>query len=91
MDNHRAGQRHRTLKEGKVILSDWTSIDCLVRDMSDVGARLQFGGPTEIPDHVRVLLMSSNRLYPAHVAWRRGQTAGIRFTGPGQDGPARKS
>lgn len=82
--NRRNSPRRRVLKEGKVILSDWAVIDCLVRDLSENGARLEFGGPTELPKAFRLFITSSNMLIPAELAWQRGLAAGARFTGPGQ-------
>jgi len=86
----RASQRRRALKEAKVVMSDWTTIDCVVRDMSETGAKVQFSGPTELPGEVRLLILSSNMLQPAEVAWQRGQSAGLHFTGPALAAPPRK-
>lgn len=87
MDSQRGLQRRRTLKQGKVVLTDSTVLDCLIRDMSEAGARLEFGAPTELPREFRVLITSSNLLIPAHLAWQRGLAAGVHFTGPGQEAP----
>jgi hypothetical protein len=89
-DGRRVAHRRRTLKEGKVILSDWTGIDCVIRDLSDTGARLEFGGPTELPQTFRILVTSSNQLIPVELAWQRGLSVGVHFTGPGRDAPPRK-
>ena len=88
-DQNRAAQRRRTLKQGKVVMSDWTVMDCLIRDMSDNGARLEFGALTELPKEFRLLVISSNLLIPAELAWQRGLAAGVHFTGPGQEPPRR--
>jgi hypothetical protein len=86
-DARRASTRRRALKEGKVVLSDWTVIDCRVRDLSDKGARLEFDGAIDLPDQFRLLVTSSNLLTPAERRWQRGLSAGIRFTGPGVAAP----
>jgi hypothetical protein len=41
-------------------MSDWTVIDCVIRDLSDAGARLEFAGPTELPQEFRLLVRSSS-------------------------------
>jgi hypothetical protein len=87
MENHRTSQRRRALKEGKVILSDRIVIDCRIRDISESGARLEFGAFFELPREFRLFIPSSNMLVPAELAWQRGQAAGVHFTGPGQDAP----
>ncbi len=86
MSQNRISQRHRTLKEGKVVLTHWSVIDCRVRDLSEAGARLEFSGPTALPKDFRLCLVSSNLLVPVELAWQRPQSAGVRFTGPGEVG-----
>ncbi|MGH6925550.1 MAG: PilZ domain-containing protein [Propylenella sp.] len=90
MEEHRDAHRRRALKAGKVVLSDWKVIDCLIRDISEGGARLEFGAPMDLPASFRVLITSLNLLVPAAPAWQRGVSVGVRFTGPGQAAPPRK-
>lgn len=89
-DLRRALPRRRVLKDAKLVLSDWSVVDCTIRDMSATGARLEFGGPTELPEELRLLVVSSNMLIPARRAWQRGLSAGVRFTGEGRQAPPRK-
>jgi hypothetical protein len=86
----RGGHRRRALKQARVILSDWTVIDCLVRDVSDAGARLEFGGPTELPKEFKVLVVASGRTMEAELGWRRGLSAGVHFTGSADETAPRK-
>lgn len=90
MEHNRTSARRRTLKGGRVILSDWSGIDCRVRDLSETGARLEFDGPTQLPNECRLLLIETNRMFPVEVAWQRAQSAGVHFTGPGTEAPPRK-
>ncbi len=90
MNEHRNTHRRRTLKEGKIVLSDWKVLDCLIRDLSESGARVELGGLTELPKAFRLLITSSNELIPAEPAWQTGLAAGLHFTGPGQKAPPRK-
>ena len=91
LEERRHVPRRRALKEAKVVLSDSTLIDCLMRDLSDVGARLEFSAPTDLPAEFRLLIVSSNLLIPARLEWQRGLSAGAAFTGPPSDAPARKT
>jgi hypothetical protein len=77
----RGGARLRTLKEGRLLTSDRTSVDCLIRDLSASGAKIAFAGPTAIPDEFRLLMKATNMLVPARLVWQRGLFAGIAFTG----------
>jgi len=87
---HRRAARRKTLKAGKIVLSDWSVIDCTVRDMSETGARLEFGAVAVLPPEFRLLIVSSNQLIPARLSWQRGATAGVQFTGSAQDAPPRR-
>ncbi len=86
--NNRVAGRRRMLKQGKVILTDWTVLDCIVRDISETGARLAFGGPTSLPKEVRLLVVSSNEMFPGEVAWQRGLNAGVHL--PARRDPLRR-
>ena len=41
------------LKDAKVVLSDWTMINCTIRDVNEEGARLVFSGATSLPEEFR--------------------------------------
>jgi hypothetical protein len=86
---HRRAPRKRTLKEARVVLTDWTTMDCLVRDMSASGARLAFGAPVTLPKTFSLLMVAAEKLIPAELLWQRGLLAGIAFTGPDRPAPAR--
>jgi hypothetical protein len=88
--HNRSAHRQRTLKEAKVVLSDWTTIDCLVRDISKGGARIAFGDAFSLPQEFRLLLVSTNTIVPVKLLWQRGKTAGVGFTGPEEPAHARK-
>ena len=90
IQSRRSSTRRRALKAGKVVLTDWTVIDCTIRDMSDTGARLEFSGPTNLPEEFQLLIVSTNVLLPAARTWQRGLSSGVRFTGPAKPAPPRK-
>ena len=79
--------RRRTLKKGRVVLSDSTVMDCLVRDLTETGARLEFAAPVGLPPDFRLLVVGSNLLMPSALSWQRGLSAGVHFTGIGQPAP----
>jgi len=89
----RAARRQRVLLGGKLVygLAEY-SVDCAIRDLSDVGARVKL--PVELPTDNAVWLIDINRAmaYRAEVAWRKGAEMGLTFseghdlraqTGPG--------
>jgi hypothetical protein len=79
MQSRRTEHRRRALKQAKAILSDWTMLDCLLRDLTDEGARLEFAAPVELPATFRVQFVSDNSRRAAELMWQRGQSAGVRF------------
>lgn len=88
---HRRAHRRRALKDAKVVLSDWTMIDCTIRDVNEEGARLVFSGATSLPEEFRLLTVATNTIRPARLSWQRGLAAGISFTGPEEAGPSRRA
>ena len=85
----RRTHRQRTLREAKAILSERTSIDCVMRDVTDEGAHLVFGDGFALPSEFRVLIVMKNVTVPARVLWQRGRDVGVAFTGPEERAPSR--
>src|SRR5712675_965592 len=56
-----------------------TVIDCLVRDISDTGARLIFSDSVSVPDVVDLFIPQKEQTLRAHVQWRRGDELGVAF------------
>ena len=86
----RVSPRMRALKDGKAVLSNWSTIDCTIRDLATGGARLKFGGITELPEQFKLLYVSSNKLVPVQIVWRKGETVGVGFSGQSVDAPPRR-
>ena len=83
----RGGHRQRSLKAAKVVLSDWTTIDCTLRDLSDKGARLVFPGATSLPEEFRLIIVAAETVRPVRLLWQRGLSAGVAFAGPEEAAP----
>jgi hypothetical protein len=86
MYERRRSARIRILKEGRVLLNDQTALNCIVRDISAGGARLEFEGPVELPREFRLRIVSADLTIPARPIWQRRLEAGVTFTGVGQVG-----
>jgi hypothetical protein len=87
--DHRGVHRKRTLKQARVILTDWSTLDCTVRDMSEGGARLVFGSAFTLPKEFRLLMVQANTIVPVRLQWQRGTEVGVAFTGPHEAAPSR--
>jgi hypothetical protein len=88
--HNRGDHRQRTLKAARVVLTDFSTIDCTIRDISKGGARLVFGDAFTLPQEFRLLLVSTNMIVPAKLLWQRAKQAGVAFTGPEEPAHARK-
>jgi hypothetical protein len=87
----RRARRKRTLKEGKVLLSDWTAIDCTIRDLTSEGARIVLGDATSLPQEFRLVMVATSTMKPVRLLWQRGLAAGVGFTGPEESGSLQKT
>ena len=76
----RRSPRHRTFLGGKLIYAQTYSVDCIVRDLSDLGARLQIPKDLPVPDQVQLLELKSGIAFDARVVWRRYPMIGIHFS-----------
>jgi hypothetical protein len=62
MINHRGAHRPLSLLKGRVIFPDRPStMDCVVRDLSDGGARPQIGHHVAVPDRFDLYMRPSGR------------------------------
>lgn len=82
MDDHRNTGRRRKLQGAKAILTKSTIVDCVIRDLSETGARLEFSGPTKLPPEFRLRVTMSGAEAPVELMWQRGLSAGVRFDAP---------
>ncbi len=90
-ENKRGARRARVLKGAKIVsLDQWSLVDCVVRDLSETGAKIVCGDPIAVANRFRFMLPSDNSIRDARVVWRRDDLIGIEFTSPKTKAPARK-
>jgi PilZ domain len=63
------------------------ALDCLIRDISDLGARIIFSENVTVPDAVELHIPQRQKTLRAHVQWRRGDEIGLSFPGAERIGP----
>jgi hypothetical protein len=56
-----------------------TSVDCLIRDFCEHGARLTFSSMTATPDVVELYIPNKDESYRAKVQWRNANEIGVGF------------
>jgi len=77
----RAAERKKSLLQARIRVSDSVTFDCLVRDISLTGARLQFASPHVLPSAFDLEIPSRAVILRCELQWRRGDALGVRFKG----------
>ena len=76
----RSSARQKSFLQGRVFFNNRrNSIDCLVRDISDLGAKLIFAGTVTIPEVVDLYIPNKDELRRATVQWRFAEEVGVAF------------
>ena len=78
----RTDHRKRTFIGAKILLKGGASVlDCVVKDLSDGGARLRVDGAVAVPEEFD-LKLSDSRSFHCRVVWRRLEAVGVSFQVP---------
>jgi len=81
MNERRGLARHKTFIKGRIYFNNrLSSMDCIVRDVSDTGGRLEVSESVPLPDAFEVYLPAKHESFFARVQWRRGNSLGISWT-----------
>ena len=83
MYERRSEHRRLVLKRGRILIAGRAAYECLVRDLTRGGARLEFRAPVLLPAEFKLCLVSTDLTIPAVCIWQRRLEAGIRFVGVG--------
>ena len=82
--------RHKTFLKGTLYYDNRrASIECVVRDISDSGARLTFEHPVTVPDNVELFIPQKQQTLRARVQRRGANEVGIAFEINRSDEPRR--
>jgi hypothetical protein len=80
MDEKRSSPRLRSFLKGRVVFnSGQASLECLIRDLSSAGARLELSASVTLPDRFELYLPHRDTTSKVHVQWRRGSQIGVAF------------
>jgi len=80
MRESRIAPRSTAKKRGTAAIGGRAEIDCVIRDISPIGARLNFPHPTILPRAFR--LKFDGQDHKVTVIWQAGLLAGVRFHAP---------
>ena len=83
----RKAQRLRSLLGGRVSFNQsHSTLDCVVRNLSDDGALLLVSDAVALPNAFDLEIARKQRSYTARIRWRDGERVGVAFeTQPGAE------
>jgi phage gp29-like protein len=80
MTERRALARHKTFIKGRIYFNNrLSSMDCMVRDITDAGARLVASESVALPDAFELYLPNKDEHFFARVEWRKGSHLGVSW------------
>ena len=80
MIEHRIATRNRTLLPAQIEIYDsGVRLECVIKDLSETGARVALSGAVAVPRSFRMHIPKLNRSLMATIQWRRGELIGIAF------------
>jgi len=81
MAERRGTPRQKSFLRGCIYFNNRRSVlDCLIRDLTEDGARIIFSHTVNVPDIVELYIPQREQTVRAHVKWRRGDDIGLDFT-----------
>jgi hypothetical protein len=79
MQERRKSIRSRVLKSAKVILGTSSVINCVVRNLTGGGARIEIQNAVALPEAVDVTFDSGRTFRPCRLVWRTLNETGVQF------------
>jgi hypothetical protein len=75
----RIAPRHRVLKQGRLAFDGGGAVDCMVRNLSDTGARLEVVTPVGLPETFTLVIPSDKFTRRCHAVWSHDKRIGVAF------------
>jgi PilZ domain len=76
----RSLSRQKSFLQGRIYFNNRRStVDCLIRDYSDTGARLKFSETIAVPEVIELFIPNKEEIHRARVEWRSGNEMGVSF------------
>ena len=89
MSERRNSRRSKSFLRGFVYVSRKRgALACLVRDLSEKGARIIFSDQVTLPEMVELYIPQRNQTLRARVSWRKNDEIGLAFVEAERERPA---
>ena len=81
VQERRKSARSRVLKGAKLVFLGTSSvIDCVVRNVTNGGARVQIANTVDLPEPFGLTFDGGHSVRPCRIAWRTFTETGVEFT-----------
>lgn len=81
MEERRATPRHRTFLQGRVFYNNRRqSVDCIIRELTEDGARLTFADPVALPHAFELHIPNRDQILRVETVWHHGKEVGVKFS-----------
>jgi hypothetical protein len=80
MKERRSSSRHKSFLQGRIYFNNRrATLDCLIRDLSEAGARLKLSEAVAVPEAMELYIPNREEVHRARVEWRNGDEIGVSF------------
>jgi hypothetical protein len=89
MPELRRTERIKSFLRAQILFNNrMTTIDCLVKNISAEGAKVEVSQAVSIPTEFEIYIPQKNRTHNAHMVWRDANAIGIEFMAADAQGSA---
>ena len=78
MNERRAASRQRVFKAGSIEF-DGAGVDCVIRDISRLGAGIEVGSSVGIPREITLCFLTRRVRRNCYLVWRKENLLGVMF------------
>jgi hypothetical protein len=75
----RTAPRHRVFKRGTLAFVGGGGVDCMVRNISSNGARLDVANPVGMPSSFKLVIWTDQFIRRCHPVWSNDNRIGVTF------------
>ena len=79
MTEKRIAPRHRVFKHGMLAFDGGGGVDCMVRNISSMGARLDIASPIGLPEAFTLVIEADHFSRHCHAIWNHDKLLGVAF------------
>ena len=79
MQERRKRPRLRVFKSAKLVLGKSSVFDCVVRDLTDVGARIEIPNAIDLPKKLGMTFDGGRLIRTCRLVWRKLTGAGVEL------------